>query len=147
MKRISAIVIALAAGFAATGAGFVAAAAGADSDHVVGPGLVTVDIDIEHSKYSVDELKVRAGTTVRFLVHNHDPILHELVLGPESVHEQHQNGSEKSHPPIPGEVTVQPGETGITVYEFESAARLLFACHLPAHFQYGMRGEVTVVSG
>jgi len=147
VRRIVAVTIALTAGLIATGLGFVANAAGVGTDHALGPGLVTVNLDIEHSKYSVDELRVKPGTTVRFLVHNHDPILHELVLGPESVHQHHETGTEKSHPPVPGEVTVQPGQTGETVYVFDAPSRLLFACHLPSHFQFGMRGDVTVVPG
>ena len=31
-----------------------------------------------------------------------------------------------------------------TVYHFDTAGQLLFACHLPGHFQYGMSGLVTI---
>ncbi len=51
-----------------------------------GPGLVTVDVDIHYSKFSMSTLQVREGTTVRFLVRNHDPIAHEFIVGDAAVH-------------------------------------------------------------
>ena len=81
---------------------------GGDEGGALGPGLVTVELGIEHSAFSFDELTVRAGTEVRFVVDNGDPILHELIVGPPEVHERHENGTEAAHPPRPGEVTVEP---------------------------------------
>ena len=126
-----------------------AVAADADSgyraDPVPGPGLVTVEIDIEHSAFSLDRLEVHAGSTVRFVVHNGDPILHEFVTGDASVHARHEQGSEARHPPVPGEVSVDPGHTGVTFYEFDEPGTYEFACHLPGHLAYGMVGEIEVV--
>ena len=39
------------------------------------------------------------------------------------------------------------GDVGITTYEFGDPGRVLFACHLPGHFTYGMVGEVRVTRG
>jgi uncharacterized cupredoxin-like copper-binding protein len=111
----------------------------------LGPGLVTVDLGIHYSEFSFDELHVRKGTTVQFMVRNDDPIFHELVVGDAAVHARHQTGTEKSHPPVPGEVTVKPNDVGTTFYEFERAGRYEFACHLPGHYGFGMKGYVTVV--
>src|SRR5690606_25135196 len=51
----------------------------------LGPGLVTVEVGIEHSRFSSDRLVVRQGTVVRFVVANGDPIAHELVVGDDEV--------------------------------------------------------------
>ena len=110
----------------------------------LGPGLVTVDIGIHYSKFSISTLHVQKGTLVRFLVHNTDPIHHEFIVGDASVHRQHERGTESSHPPVPGEVSVNPDDTGETFYRFDTLGRFLFACHLPGHLAYGMSGYVIV---
>ena len=43
---------------------------------------MTVRVDIRYSHFALDGLRVRAGTLVRFVVRNHDPINHEFVVGP-----------------------------------------------------------------
>ena len=45
------------------------------------------------------ELVVEAGTEVRFVVRNGDPIGHELIVGPPDVHERHRHGTEAEHEP------------------------------------------------
>jgi len=110
----------------------------------LGPGLVTVDVGIHYSKFSFSTLRVHEGTLVRFLVHNDDPIHHEFIVGDASVHQRHQQGNEASHPPVPGEVSVAPNDVGETFYRFERTGRFEFACHLPGHLAYGMKGWVLV---
>jgi uncharacterized cupredoxin-like copper-binding protein len=110
----------------------------------LGPGLVTVDIGIHYSKFSFSTLHVRVGTVARFLVHNDDPIHHEFIVGDASVHLRHEQGREATHPPVPGEVSVAPNDIGETFYRFTKPGRFLFACHLPGHLAYGMRGYVIV---
>jgi uncharacterized cupredoxin-like copper-binding protein len=116
----------------------------ADDAPVVGPGPVTVDIGIEHSRFVPDVIRVREGTTVTFRVRNGDPIGHELIVGGRAVHERHETGAEAVHPPVPGEVSVPPQGTATTTYAvtFDDGDTVLFACHLPGHFAYGMRGEL-----
>lgn len=126
-------------------ASLVEAAAGDAAATALGPGEVTVTLDIEHSRFVPEELTVRAGTLVRFVVDNHDPIHHELVVGPADVHERHADGTERFHPPVPGEVSVRPNSTAMTVYAFDEPGTVAFACHLPGHLAYGMRGTVEVI--
>lgn len=117
--------------------------AAAEAD-VLGPGEVVVTVDIEHSRFAPEEITVRPGTLVRFVVVNDDPINHELVVGPPDVHRAHEQGTEAEHPPVPGEVSVGPNATGMTFYRFEEPGTVTFACHLPGHVAYGMVGEVRV---
>ncbi len=118
----------------------------ADATTTLGPGLVTVSIDIHYSKFSISTLNVQPGTTVKFLIRNNDPINHEFIVGDAQVHARHQIGTHPAHPPVPGEVTVGPGELGETFFRFDKSGRYLFACHLPGHLAYGMRGWVEVAS-
>lgn len=129
------------------GVGYAFAATSSSADAaVMGPGLVTVEVDIRYSEFGFDDLKVREGTTVQFVVINRDPINHEFVVGDAAVHARHERGSERAHPPVPGEVSVGALDTGITFYEFETAGEYRYACHLPGHVEYGMEGTITVVS-
>jgi uncharacterized cupredoxin-like copper-binding protein len=106
----------------------------------------TVALGIHYSRFSTNEIVVKAGTTVRFDVANDDPILHELIVGPPEVHERHENGTEAAHPPRPGEVTVQPNATATTEYTFADVGTVEFACHLPGHHAYGMSGQIRVTA-
>jgi len=129
-----------------TGAGYAVGSGLEDSDATpLGPGDVTVEIDIEYSRFVPDQLTVFEGTRVRFVVVNSDPIHHELITGGAEVHIRHANGTEAEHPSIPGEVSVGPNGTAITTFTFDEAGVYEFACHLPGHYEYGMRGTVEVV--
>lgn len=121
---------------------------GVDGDPTapLGPGPVTVEIGIEHSRFDPGVIRVVAGTTVRFVVANGDPIRHELIVGPDEVHRRHENGTEASHPQRPGEVTVAPLASAETTYSFDEEGTFEFACHLPGHRAYGMVGIVEVVA-
>lgn len=121
--------------------------AGAGDDTVaLGPDEVTIQIDIEHSRFLPERLVIAEGTRVRFLVVNGDPIHHEFITGGPEVHRRHAQGTEGRHPSIPGEVSVDPNGQAMTTFTFDQAGRFEFACHLPRHYEYGMRGEIDVVS-
>lgn len=111
----------------------------------LGPGMVTVEVGIHHSRFDIGELRVQEGTLVQFVVSNDDPIDHELVIGDAELHRRHANGSERRHPPVPGEVSIAPGDTATTFYEFTEAGTVTYACHLPGHIAYGMAGTIEVV--
>jgi len=127
-----------------TGMGY-AVASGLEDPEALGPGDVTVEIDIEYSRFVPGNLTVVEGTRVRFLVVNGDPIHHEFITGDADVHLRHANGTEAEHPSVPGEVSVEPNGTAITTFTFEKPGVYEFACHLPGHYAYGMRGEIEVV--
>lgn len=143
-RRWARVAVALAVGAAVAAAGLAADAARTEAT-VLGPGLVTVDVGIHHSRFELGDLRVRAGTVVRFVVRNDDPIDHELVVGEDAVHRRHAAGTEQRHPPVPGEVSVAPGQTALTFYEFDEPGTVAYACHLPGHAAYGMAGEIEVV--
>jgi len=129
-------------GLAATAAGGSGGSGGAD---VLGPGSAEVELRIEHSRFSVDEITVVAGTEVTFDVVNDDPIHHELIVGDAAVHARHELGHEAQHLPVPGEVSVDPLATASTTYRFDEVGEVAFACHLPGHVAFGMVGTVHVV--
>ena len=104
----------------------------------------TVELTIRHSAFSPAELQVRPGATVRLVVHNLDPIAHELIVGDDGVQERHEQGTEPWHEDRPGEVSVPARSTRATTFTFPASGTVPFGCHLPGHWNYGMRGVVTV---
>jgi uncharacterized cupredoxin-like copper-binding protein len=105
----------------------------------------TAHITIHYSLFEPADLAVEPGETVRFVIVNTDPIDHEFILGDERMQLVHEEGTEAHHDPRPGEVSVPAGETVVTAYTFpEAAGELIFGCHLPGHYDFGMRGTVTI---
>jgi uncharacterized cupredoxin-like copper-binding protein len=104
----------------------------------------TVDVTIRHSRFLPHSLEFEAGSTVRFVLRNTDPIDHEFILGNEAVQARHETGTEAHHGAIPGEVSVPAGSEASTTYTFSEPGTLLIGCHLPGHYAYGMRGTVHV---
>lgn len=131
---------------AATGYGVEAARAGGEAPAPLGPGDVTIRLGVEHSRFELDEIRVREGTRVRFVVVNGDPIPHELIVGDAAVHARHEAGTHASHPPVPGEVSVRSNATGVTTFRFDEPGTVAFACHLPGHYDFGMYGSIDVVA-
>jgi len=106
-------------------------------------GPRTVEIRLRHSRFEPSTIQAEAGETLRFVIVNTDPIDHEFIVGDRAVQELHEGGTEAYHDPGPGEVTVLAGETVTTTYAFDGQD-LLFGCHVPGHYAYGMRGVVLV---
>jgi uncharacterized cupredoxin-like copper-binding protein len=137
----------------ATGAVVLSSAGATDAaarDGVLDPGPVTVRIDVDHSRFETRPagrpIQVRPHTEVRFVVVNHDPIGHELIVGGPDVQARHANGHEAYHPPVPGEVSVPADGRASTTYVFHAPGPVEYACHLPRHYEYGMHGIVEVVA-
>jgi uncharacterized cupredoxin-like copper-binding protein len=146
------VVTTVAAVLVALGVGVVVlSSAGAHSpttDGVLGPGPVTVRIDIDHSRFRIPDapIRVRPHTEVEFVMVNHDPIGHELIVGGPDVQARHATGHEAYHPPVAGEVSVPADGRASTTYVFHAPGPVEYACHLPGHYQYGMHGIVEVVA-
>jgi uncharacterized cupredoxin-like copper-binding protein len=103
-----------------------------------------VIVKIDHSRFSPDRYEFEAGTSVEFVIQNDDPIDHEFILGDTSVQNRHERGNHVRHDAIPGEISVPAGAKVSTTYDFTEPGRLIIGCHLPAHYDYGMRAPVTV---
>ncbi|HYH28112.1 MAG TPA: cupredoxin domain-containing protein [Actinomycetota bacterium] len=108
------------------------------------PGYASREITIRHSRFVPEEIRVASGSHVTFTIRNLDPIDHEFLLGDRAFQERHELGTEPHHGARPGEVSIPAGETRTTTYRFRGPGRLLMGCHLPGHWDYGMRGGVIV---
>jgi uncharacterized cupredoxin-like copper-binding protein len=107
-----------------------------------GAGSRTLVLTIRLSRFHPARVQVQAGSVVQFVIHNTDPIDHELIIGPRDVQIRHERGTEVHHGERPGEVSVPLWADAQTTYAFTTAGNVPFACHLPGHFAYGMRGLI-----
>jgi uncharacterized cupredoxin-like copper-binding protein len=129
-----------------TAAGLLLAASACSS---AGPGETpsqTVDVRIRFSRFHPEHFEFAVGTKVTFVVTNNDPIDHEFIIGSEHAQQVHEEGTEAHHGAKPGEISIPAGETRSTTYPFEELGKLLIGCHLPGHYDFGMRGDIDVTS-
>jgi uncharacterized cupredoxin-like copper-binding protein len=103
-----------------------------------------VIVNLNYSRFEPGAFEFEPGTTVRFVIHNNDPIDHEFLLGNQETQDRHEAGTHAEHGAIPGEVSIPAGTTRSTTYTFIEPGKLIIGCHLPAHYAYGMRADVTV---
>ena len=107
-------------------------------------GIRTLNITIHYSHFRPERVVVAPGETVRFVVRNTDPIDHEFILGDRYIQHIYETGTETVHV-MPGATSVPAGTTRSTIYTFpDVATQVIFGCHLPGHYAYGMRGLVIV---
>jgi uncharacterized cupredoxin-like copper-binding protein len=114
----------------------------------------TVRVILSHFRFAPDKVTVEAGTTLRFVLVNSDPIPHEFVLGSEEAQKEHERmqmggghmmeestGMRKEGPGI---ASVPAGKTVNLSYTFSRAGRVIYGCHVDDHYAQGMKGIVSV---
>ena len=109
-------------------------------------GPKTIGITARLSRFEPDRVTVKPGSTVRFVIHNADPIDHEFIIGPPETHDIHERGAPHFHTGAAhGEVTVPAGATVETTWTFgPSDSEVDYGCHLAGHWTYGMHGKALV---
>jgi uncharacterized cupredoxin-like copper-binding protein len=100
--------------------------------------LVMVDND-----FSEPIIRVSAGETVTFTFRNNGKVVHEGFVGPVAAQAARGTASESGPEPAGG-VLVRPGEAGTLTYTFGGAGQLILGCHLPGHYEAGMRSTINV---
>jgi uncharacterized cupredoxin-like copper-binding protein len=103
------------------------------------PPVRTVEVVAHWSRFSPDVIRARRGTVLRLVVSNDDPIDHEFIVGDQAVQDRHERGTE-SHHGAPGEISV-PAHS-VVVTSWRVTGDTLFGCHMPGHWDYGMRGAI-----
>lgn len=135
-----------------------ALAGGKDHDHDHGPKLgkpgdparvsrtvrITMNDDM---RYRPSRIEVRKGETIRFELKNLGKLEHEMVIGSARELLEHAELMRK-HPEMehaePNQASVEPGATGVLVWQFSDAGVVDFACLEPGHYEAGMKGSVSV---
>ena len=98
-------------------------------------------------RFTPDQLKFKAGETVRFVVRNDGRIRHEMVIG--SVDELKEHAAMmRTNPTMKhadsNMISLAPGEEGEIIWQFGNAGTFDFACLVPGHLEAGMTGKIEV---
>ena len=107
-------------------------------------GPRTITIEMRNSRFTPASFDVDADEQVRIALSNHDPLAHEFIIGTAAEHAEHEEGTETTHDGAAGAASLKAGERDVTTYTFVEPGELIFACHLPGHYAYGMKGTITV---
>ena len=101
-------------------------------------------------RFDPAEFEVAAGEVVTFRVTNAGEAEHEFVLGDEQAQQQMaeemDGGDDHAHSgDMSNAVTVHGGEQVELTWRFpDEPTTVLIGCHVPGHYEAGMRGSVTV---
>jgi uncharacterized cupredoxin-like copper-binding protein len=130
----------------------VAACGGGDEGPTASDADRTVEIDMVDVAFKPENVEVRAGETVRFVLHNRGKVVHDAFVGDSEAQEDHEtqmrDAEEGGHNGHGGDeedaLTVDPGETGELTHTFDEAGRHEIGCHQPGHYAAGMKITVAV---
>lgn len=107
----------------------------------------TIKVNALDIKYDKPEIQIRAGETIKFIVTNTGKLRHEFTIGDAEEQRQHAEMM-KQMPDMVHEdantLTVEPGETKSLVWQFTRTGSLEVACHIPGHYEAGMKSKVRV---
>lgn len=100
--------------------------------------------------YDPATVAVESGEVVRFVVRNKGQLRHSFTLGSPRYQRRHeQEMQDMAAAEIAGHmqdnpngVVVAPGGTKTLTWRFERGGPVQFACHIPGHFQAGMKGRI-----
>lgn len=93
-------------------------------------------------------VEMSVGEVVTFEVTNTDRAAHLFVLGDAATQQQFAEAivHMPDGPPhdLANALVLQPGQTKRLTWRFGAAGALEYACHLPGHYEAGIRGQITV---
>ena len=104
-----------------------------------------VTITMHWSRFAPGSVEVPRGVPVRLVYVNDDPIAHEVLVGDEAFQERHEKGTEAAHGHRAEETDVPANSRVETTLTFREAGEVFYACHVPGHYAYGMKGTIRVV--
>ena len=102
---------------------------------------------LDTMRYDKKSIQAKPGETVRFVVTNTGKIKHEFAIGTREEQLEHAEMM-ASMPDMKHEegnvVSLKPGETKELIWQFGKAGSVEIACHLPGHYEAGMKAKVNV---
>ncbi len=118
--------------------------------------------------YEPNEINVKKGETVKFLVKNMGELVHELNIATKEMHLNHQiemakmveheillankidkskmkEMAKKDHAMAhkhANSVLLEPNDSGEIIWKFNTSAKLEIACNVPGHYEAGMIAKI-----
>jgi uncharacterized cupredoxin-like copper-binding protein len=130
----------------------------------------TVNIAMYDNYYDMENLSVKRGETIRFVITNKGELVHEFNIGTSAMHAAHKKemammmehgalepdkinhdkmkmdmgGGKTMRHDDANSVLLEPGQTAEIVWKFPVVDRvkLEFACNVPGHYESGMVGKI-----
>ena len=115
-------------------------------------GAVTRTIEIRMSdsmRFTPDNIRLKQGEVVRFIVRNGGKLMHELVLGTKKELDEHAAlmlkfpGMEHDEPYM---AHVPAGQKADLIWNFNRPGEFGFACLVAGHHEAGMVGTIEVIT-
>jgi uncharacterized cupredoxin-like copper-binding protein len=115
-----------------------------------------VNIEAGPVRYEPRVVRVIAGQPVVFRITNTSALAHEALLGNEKAQNAHAKEMkdmggmamkhDSSYKDGEGFVAIEPKKTGEIRTTFRKVGRTIIGCHLPGHYEGGMRLTVIVTA-
>jgi uncharacterized cupredoxin-like copper-binding protein len=103
----------------------------------------------DNMRFTPDNIDVKQGETIRFVVRNTGKVLHEMVIGTKKELDEHAAMMVKfpnMEHDEPYQAHVGAGKTGDLIWNFNRAGSFDFACLIAGHYQAGMVGKIKVAA-
>ena len=103
----------------------------------------------DNFRYTPDNISIKQGETIKFVVANMGKIQHEMVIGTLKGIQEHAEmmrempGMQNSDPNM---ISVKPSNSGEIVWTFNKSGQFDFACLQPGHYEAGMKGKLMVIA-
>lgn len=110
-------------------------------------GPTTVQATLSDFKIQPSLTTFKVGVVYHFVVTNTGQVVHEFMAGPISA--AHASEEERDAAKLFEVADVAPGQTKTLDYTFTqpaAAGTLEFSCHVPGHYEQGMRLDFTVTA-
>jgi len=108
----------------------------------------TIEVVMDDSmRFTPANIAVKKGETIRFFVKNTGKVPHEMVIGSMEelkAHAEMMRKMPQMQHAEPNMVTLQPGQRGGLVWQFDQPGTVDFACLIPGHMEAGMVGKIVV---
>ena len=127
-----------------------------------------ITVKMYDNYYDPNQITVKKGETVKFIVKNMGELVHELNIATKEMHIQHQpemakmveheilladridknkmkemakmnHAMEHKHA---NSVLLEPNDTGEIIWKFSTSAKLEIACNVPGHYEAGMIAKI-----
>jgi uncharacterized cupredoxin-like copper-binding protein len=128
----------------------------------------TINVTMGDNFYEPENVTVKEGETVRFVIENTGEFVHEFNIATAEMHKAHApemmmmmehgvleadkinwDAAKKMQKSMghgmhddPNSVLLEPGKSGEVIWTFPEHAELEFACNVPGHYESGMVGKI-----
>jgi uncharacterized cupredoxin-like copper-binding protein len=131
-----------------------AAACGSGEDANSATESKSIEVTMTDNEFTPSSFEVEAGQEVTFRFTNDGSVDHEAIVGNEAeqaAHEADMSGDDgggmdgMDHGGSDSDaITVGPGDTGELTKTFDEAGTVILGCHVPGHYDSGMKATITV---